>query len=71
MAKLLITLGIILIGVGLILHYGVKVPWIGRLPGDILIQRENFTFYFPLTTGILISAIVMIVYYVAKGLSSN
>nr|MBS0038097.1 DUF2905 domain-containing protein [Saprospiraceae bacterium] len=62
MAKLLIVLGIIFVGLGLILHFGIKIPWIGRLPGDILIQRENFTFYFPLTTGILISIVVMIVY---------
>jgi hypothetical protein len=53
--RLLFLLGLVLALAGILIVYVGKIPWIGRLPGDILIQRKNFTFYFPLTTGILIS----------------
>jgi hypothetical protein len=39
-----------------------KVPWIGRLPGDIYIQRGNWSFYFPLATSILISLILTLIF---------
>ncbi|MFH1783124.1 MAG: DUF2905 domain-containing protein [Candidatus Omnitrophota bacterium] len=39
-----------------------KIPWLGRLPGDILIKKDNFTFYFPLTTSILISVILTLIF---------
>ncbi|OYD16013.1 hypothetical protein CH333_04555 [candidate division WOR-3 bacterium JGI_Cruoil_03_44_89] len=58
MGKLLILGGIVLIGVGLFLFLFGKVPWIGKLPGDIYIKKEHFTFYFPLTTCILISVVL-------------
>jgi hypothetical protein len=57
-AKLLIMFGLILAAVGGILLFIGKVPYIGRLPGDIYIQRKNFTFYFPLATSILLSIIL-------------
>jgi hypothetical protein len=60
--KLLILFGLILAAVGgLILLIG-KVPFIGRLPGDIYIQRKNFTFYFPLATSILLSIILTLLF---------
>ncbi len=69
MAKLLIVIGIILIAIGLGWHYGLKLPsWVGRLPGDIHIQRENFSFYFPLTTSILASILLMILLYIFRSL---
>jgi hypothetical protein len=40
-----------------------KLPWIGRLPGDILIKKENYTFYFPLMTCILVSGILSLIFY--------
>jgi hypothetical protein len=54
MSRTFIVLGIILVAVGLLL------PWIGwlrlgRLPGDIVVERQNFTLYFPITSGLLIS----------------
>jgi Protein of unknown function (DUF2905) len=54
MSRTFILLGLILVAVGLLW------PWIGwlrlgRLPGDIVVERQNFTFYFPITTGLLIS----------------
>ncbi len=50
MGKMLIILGVILIVIGLAFTYGPKIPWLGRLPGDISIKKDNFSFYFPITT---------------------
>ena len=61
-AKLLIMFGLILAVVGGILLFIGKVPYIGRLPGDIYIQRNNFTFYFPLATSILLSIILTLLF---------
>ena len=55
--KILIFIGIIMIVVGGLFLFGSKIPFIGRLPGDIAIQRKNFSFYFPITPGISISII--------------
>ncbi len=60
--KILVFFGLILVGLGLILHFGPKIPWLGKLPGDITIKRENFTFYFPLATSILISVLLTILF---------
>ena len=58
LGKMLILLGVFIILIGVLLLVGEKIPWIGRLPGDILIKKEKFTFYFPITTSILISIIL-------------
>ena len=51
--------GKLLIGVGLLLVLiGLMVTYVGRLPGDIVVEKESFTFYFPITTSILISVVV-------------
>lgn len=57
--KYIIVFGIVVILVGAIVYFfGNKLHWIGRLPGDIRIERENFRFYFPLTTMILFSVLL-------------
>lgn len=56
--KTLIIFGVILVVIGLLLSLGDKIPWIGKLPGDIYIKRERFSFYFPITTSIIISLIL-------------
>ncbi len=56
--KFLIITGIIIIVVGGLFLISGRLPWIGRLPGDLVIQRKNFTFYFPLATSILLSIII-------------
>jgi uncharacterized protein HemY len=61
--KLLMLFGGILIIVGAALVLAEKAPWLGRLPGDIYIQRRNFSVYFPLTTSILISVVLSLVLY--------
>lgn len=58
LAKLLILFGVVLALLGGLLLFVGKIPFIGRLPGDIHIQRGNFTFYFPLATSILVSIIL-------------
>jgi hypothetical protein len=63
MGKLLIIVGILCIAVGLFITYGPKFPFLGKLPGDISIERENFKFYFPLTTCILISVIISLIIF--------
>ncbi len=63
LAKGLILLGAVLIAAGLVLLFWHKVPFLGKLPGDILIKREHFTFYFPLTTGILLSILLSLLLY--------
>ena len=56
--KILVVFGIIMIVVGGLFMFGSKIPFIGRLPGDITIQKKNFSFYFPITTSIIISIIL-------------
>ncbi len=61
-ARLLIMFGLILAAVGGLLLFIGKIPYIGKLPGDIFIQRRNFTFYFPLATSILLSIILTLLF---------
>lgn len=56
--KILIFFGIIMIIVGGLFMFGHKIPFIGRLPGDIAIQKKHVSFYFPITTSIIISIIL-------------
>lgn len=63
LGKILIIFGIVLVIVGLILSLVGKIPWLGHLPGDIYIQRDRFSFYFPITTCLLISVILSLVLY--------
>ncbi len=64
LGKLLVILGGVLILVGLGL-WG-KLPFLGWLPGDIRIEREGFVFYFPLTTMLLVSAIVSLILFLLR-----
>ena len=61
--KLLIILGVFIVFVGIILMTINKIPFLGKLPGDIRIQKGNFSFYFPLVTCILISVIFSLVFW--------
>ena len=56
--KSLILLGVVFLVVGVLLLAGTKIPWLGRLPGDIHVKRENFEFHFPLTTCVLNSLLL-------------
>ncbi len=56
--KALLIVGLILAAVGLALVFAEKIPFLGRLPGDVLVKRKNFTIYFPLATMILLSLLL-------------
>lgn len=64
--KSLIIIGVVLILIGAIISVSSRIPFIGRLPGDIYIKRDNFTFYFPLATSILISIIISLILYLFR-----
>ncbi len=66
MGKFLIALGVIVIAVGGLLLLSGKVPWLGRLPGDLLIQKKNFTFYFPLATSLLLSLLLTLIFWLLR-----
>ncbi|NLW56766.1 MAG: DUF2905 domain-containing protein [Firmicutes bacterium] len=61
MGRLLIGAGLFLVVIGLLFLLGGKIPGLGRIPGDIIIRRGNFTFYFPLGTCILLSILLSLV----------
>jgi hypothetical protein len=61
LGRLLLILGVILAAAGLVLMFADRIPFVGRLPGDILVKKKNFTFYFPLATMILLSIILTII----------
>jgi len=66
LARFLILLGVILVVLGLALLLLPKIPGLGRLPGDIIIKRGNFTFYFPLGTCILVSLILSLIFWLMR-----
>jgi len=68
MGKILIIFGGTLILLGVILIFIPKVPYLGKLPGDIYIKKENFNFYFPLTSCLIISFIVSFIIWFFKKL---
>jgi len=63
LGKILIAFGLLIVLAGLVLLLVGRVPWIGRLPGDIHYQRGNFTFYFPLATSLLLSIVLTLILY--------
>ena len=66
LGKVLLGFGLLMVILGVILfiagNLSGRVPWLGRLPGDIYIQRGNWRFYFPLTTSILVSIILTLIF---------
>jgi hypothetical protein len=64
MGKLLIFLGIILTVIGLMVHWKVSIPFLGKLPGDIVYKGDHFQVYIPLATGLLISLILSLLLYI-------
>jgi len=60
LGRLLIGLGLLVVLVGVLLLVGGRVPWLGRLPGDIVVRRGPVTFYFPLVTSIVVSIVLSV-----------
>jgi len=63
---MLVVAGLVIAAVGALLLLSGKIPWLGRLPGDILVKREKFTFYFPLATSLLISLILSLILWLFR-----
>jgi hypothetical protein len=61
---MLLIFGLVIAGMGLIWILVPSIPWLGRLPGDIRVERDNFRFYFPLTTCLLLSALLSLALWI-------
>jgi hypothetical protein len=61
MGRILIVIGLVIAGVGLVMTFAGKIPLLGKLPGDFFFRGKNFSFYFPLTTSILISVVLTLI----------
>ena len=61
--KLLIVCGLLIAAVGVVLVLAARLPWVGRLPGDIRIQSGHWTFYFPLATSIVVSLVLTLAFW--------
>ena len=69
LGKILIVTGIILIIAGLLIYFaGNKLGWIGHLPGDIRIEKENMRVYFPITTMIIICLVLLVIFHLVRKL---
>jgi hypothetical protein len=64
--RLLLMIGVVIAVIGLIMMLAPKIPFLGRLPGDIIIRKGNFTFYFPLATSIILSIILTIIFSIFR-----
>jgi len=63
-AKIAILAGMIIMGIGVLFLFLDKIPWLGRLPGDIHIEKENFSLYFPVTTCIIVSIVISAIFFI-------
>ena len=63
LGRVLIVLGAVIVVVGVGLVFLDRLPWVGRLPGDIHVERGNWTFHFPLGTSILLSVVLTLVFW--------
>lgn len=61
LGRALIVIGAVMVVAGLVIVFGERVPFLGRLPGDVVIQKKNFTLYFPIATGLLLSLVLTVV----------
>lgn len=66
MGAMLILFGAVLLIIGILFYLDGGISWLGKLPGDIRIERPGFSFYFPITTGILISIVVSLVIFIVR-----
>ncbi len=69
--KLLTTFGVVIIGMGLVLTYFDRIPFIGKLPGDITIRRDNIQIYVPIATCIVLSVVVSFILWLISGVTKK
>jgi len=62
-AKMIILVGIFITAIGIVFLFFDKIPYLGKLPGDIYFQKKNFSLYFPITTCIILSILLSIILY--------
>ncbi len=60
LGRTLVIVGLVTVAIGLALMLAPRIPWLGRLPGDIVVERGRFTFYFPIVTSIVVSVVLAI-----------
>ena len=63
LGKALVVLGLVIVAVGVVIMLAGRIPWLGRLPGDLRVEREHWSFYFPLTTSLLLSVVISLLLY--------
>lgn len=68
LGKLLILLGVFIAGIGLLLYLKIPIPYLGKLPGDFLIKTENVSVYIPVTTSIVLSLLLSLIFYLLSKL---
>jgi len=64
LGRTLIFIGVIILVIGVVLTVSPKIPFLGKLPGDIYYKKDNFTLYFPFTTSIIISVVISFILYI-------
>jgi hypothetical protein len=70
MGKFLVITGLILVVVGLLISYADKIPLLGKLPGDIYINKQNYKVFFPITTSIVLSILVSLILFLIQRLKN-
>lgn len=63
LGKMLLVMGLVVALVGVVLMLAGRVPWLGRLPGDIYVERGHWSFYFPLMTSIVVSVLLTLLFW--------
>ena len=63
LGKSLVVIGLVVVLVGVVLMLAGRVPWLGRLPGDISVQRGNWSFYFPVVTSLVVSVLLTLLFW--------
>jgi hypothetical protein len=66
LGRTLIIVGLAIVVLGVVVSLAGRLPWLGRLPGDIYVKRENFTFYFPLATSIILSLVLSLILWLLR-----
>ncbi len=68
LGKVLLVTGLVIAAAGVVLMFSGRIPWLGKLPGDISIEKGNFRIYAPITTCILLSVVISLVLWVISQL---
>jgi len=66
LGRALILLGVLLLLIGAVLVFADRIPWLGRLPGDIVVRRKGFTLYAPIATALILSLVLTLVLNILK-----